>query len=146
MEELQQTPHQETKTKRPGLLTVICILTYVGSGMNVISSLVIFLFFDAFKVVAANIAKTFNLPGMEMLINGPAIFFAASALIYAGAITGALLMWQLRKVGFHVYTISQILLVIAPMYFFKLSGPGLMDILLAGAFILLYSMNLKAMS
>ncbi len=146
MEELQQTPLQETKLQRPGLLTVICILTFVGSGMNVISSLVIFFFFDAFKIVAASLVKSFNIPEMEMLIEGPSIFFAASALIYAGAITGALLMWQLRKLGFHIYTVSQILLVIAPMYFFKLPGPGVMDILLAGVFILLYSMNLKSMS
>ena len=146
MEELEHTPFQEPKLKRPGLLTVICILTYIGSGMNLISSLFIFLFFDAFKVVAANLAKTLNLPGMEMFIEGPSIFFAASALIYASTIAGTLFMWQLRKVGFHIYTISQILLVIAPMYFFKLLGPGVMDILLAGVFILLYSMNLKSMS
>jgi len=146
MEGPEQTQLQGPKPQRPGLLTVVCILTYVGSGMNLISSIIIFLFFDAFKVVAANLAKTLNLPGMDMLINGPSVFFAVSALIYAIAITGALLMWQLRKVGFHVYTISQIILVIAPMYFFKLSGPGMMDILLAGVFILLYSMNLKAMS
>jgi len=83
---------------------------------------------------------------MEMFTNGPSLFFAFSALIYAASITGAVYMWKLKKIGFHVYTISQILLVIAPMYFFKLPGPGLMDILLAGAFILLYSMNLKTMS
>ena len=146
MEGLEQTPLQENKPQRPRLLTVICILTFVGSGMNLISSIVIFLFFDTFKIVAANLAKSLNLPGMEMLIEGPSIFFAATALIYAVAITGALLMWQLRKLGFHVYTISQILLVIAPMYFFKLPGPGVTDILLAGSFILLYSMNLKTMS
>ena len=146
MEELEQAPLQQTKPRRPGLLTVICILTYVGSGMNLLSSLIIFLFFDTFKVVAANLAKSLNLPGMDMLINGPSIFFAASALIYVGAITGTFLMWQLRKIGFHIYTISQILLVIAPMYFFKLPGPGVMDILIAGVFILLYSMNLKSMS
>ena len=146
MEIPEQTLLQDNKPQRPKLLTVICILTYVGSGMNVISSLVIFLFFDTFKLVAANLSKSLNLPEMGMLIDGPSIFFAASALIYAGAITGALLMWQLRKLGFHIYTISQILLVIAPMYFFKLPGPGVMDILMAGVFILLYSMNLKSMS
>ena len=74
MEELQQTPLQETKLQRPGLLTVICILTFVGSGMNVISSLVIFFFFDAFKIVAASLVKSFNIPEMEMLIEGPSIF------------------------------------------------------------------------
>ena len=105
-----------------------------------------FLFFDAFKVVAAEMAKTFNLPGVDMLTEGPRLFFAVSALIYAGSIAGAILMWQLRKIGFHVYTISQILLVVAPMYFYKLPGPGITDILFAGVFVFLYSTNLKTMS
>jgi hypothetical protein len=140
------TPVEEQIPGRPKFLSVVCILTFIGSGINIISSLVIYLFFDSFKIVAADLAKTLNLPGMDMITKGPALFFAASALIYAGAIAGAWLMWQLRKVGFHVYTVSQILLVIAPMYFFKLPGPGVMDVLLAGLFILLYARNLKFMT
>jgi hypothetical protein len=146
MEELQNTPQAEVPQERPRLLTILCILTFIGSGMNFISSLLIYLFFDAFKVAAEAFGKSFNLPGMDMFTNGPPLFFAATAIIYAGAIAGATLMWQLRKIGFHVYTISQILLVLAPMYFFKLAGPGVMDIILAGIFILLYSRNLKMMN
>ncbi len=146
MEDQIQTNPLETKPQRSKLLTILCILTFIGSGMNVISGTLIFLFFDAFKVVAAEMAKTFNLPGVDMLTEGPRLFFAVSALIYAGSIAGAILMWQLRKIGFHVYTISQILLVVAPMYFYKLPGPGITDILFAGVFVFLYSTNLKTMS
>jgi hypothetical protein len=146
MEDQATSNPLETKPERTNLLTIICVLTFIGSGMNIISSTLIFLFFDAFKVIATEFAKTFNLPGMDMITGGPSAFFAVSALIYAGSIAGALLMWKLKKIGFHVYTTSQILLLIAPMYFFKLPGPGVMDVLLAGVFVLLYSMNLKAMS
>lgn len=146
MEEPELLPLQENKPQRPRLLSVVCILTFIGSGMNIVSSLVIFLFFDSFKIVAANMAKTFNLPGMEMITEGPSLFFGASVLIYAGALTGAFFMWNLKKLGFHIYTIAQILLVISPMFFFKLPGPGILDIFLAGTFVLLYSMNLKVMS
>ena len=146
MEDQIQSNPLETTPQKPKFLTILCILTFIGSGMNVISGSLIFLFFDAFKVVAAEMAKTFNLPGVDMLTEGPRLFFAVSALIYAGSIAGAILMWQLRKIGFHVYTISQILLVVAPMYFYKLPGPGITDILFAGVFVFLYSTNLKAMS
>jgi hypothetical protein len=146
MEEPGQYPIQQAQPQRTRLLTIICILTFIGSGMNFISSLFVFVFFDSFKILAAELAKSFNLPGMDMFIEGPSLFFAFSALVYAGAITGAFLMWKLKKVGFHVYIISQILLVLAPMYFYKLPFPGIMDMLLAGAFILLYSSNLKSMS
>lgn len=131
---------------RPRLLTIVCILTFIGSGLNLVSNLFIFIFFDAFKVVAETMSKTLNMPGIDLIIQGPATFFAVSAGIYTGSLAGALMMWRLRKTGFHVYTIAQILLVAAPMYFFKLPGPGIVDILLAVTFIFLYSRNLKAMS
>jgi hypothetical protein len=146
MEEPVQTPLQEIKPQRPRLLTIICILTFIGSGMIFFSSVCTFFFYDSFKASAPEIAKSFNLPGIEQVFEVSSLFFVVTAFIYAGAFAGAVFMWQLRKIGFHIYTISQILLVIAPMYFFKLPGPGVMDILLAGVFILLYSMNLKVMS
>jgi hypothetical protein len=55
-------------------------------------------------------------------------------------------MMQLRKTGFHVYTIAQVLLLLAPMYFMHLTSPGLPELLFTGAFIFLYSMNLKIMA
>ena len=67
-------------------------------------------------------------------------------MIYAGAFTGAFMMWKLKKTGFHVYTVSQIFLVLSPMYFFHLPVPYLLDVILSGMFIILYSYNLKYMS
>jgi hypothetical protein len=136
----------EPKPARSNLLTVLCILTFIGSGMNLFSSAFIAAFFDAFAEVATTFADKFNIPGIEMILEARPVFFAASALCYALSLAGALLMWRLRRLGFHLYTTAQILLVIAPMYFFKLPSPSLFDILLSGTFILLYSTNLKTMS
>lgn len=136
----------ENREERPRMLTIVCILTFIGSGMNLFSNLIIVLFFDSFKLVVANLTETLKLPGMEMLLQGPVMFFGALVLVYAGSLAGALLMWRLKKTGFHIYAISQILLILAPMYFFKIPAPGILDVLLAGVFILLYSMNLKVMS
>jgi len=72
-------------------------------------------------------------------------FFLISGLFYASTIAGALLMFHLKKVGFHVYTISQILLILAPMYFMNLRGPVFLDILLSGTFVLLYATQIKTM-
>ena len=118
MEEIQANPAQESKPGRPNLLNILCILTFIGSGMNFFSSLMISVFYDQFTILAEEINKSFHLPGLEMIMEGKSIFFAVSALIYAGCITGAILMWKLKKAGFHVYTIFQILLILSPMYFF----------------------------
>ena len=150
MEEPGQNPQEENRQDRPKLLTVICILTFIGSGMNFISCLIFFVFYDALKEALGKamiaFSKLFNIPESEMLVNISPSFIGASVIIAAGAIAGAILMWQLRKVGFHVYTVSQILLVIAPMYFFRLPAPGVMDTLFAGTFVLLYSLNLKVLT
>lgn len=145
MEELTQTPLPGSKPKRPNLLTVLCILTFIGSGMNMISSLVIAGFYDTFKEVVLLFSEKFQLPGIDVLLESKPIFFLVSGLLYAGSLGGAFLMFQLKKTGFHVYTIFQILLILAPMYFMHLSGPGILDLIFSGIFILLYSANLKSM-
>jgi len=145
MEEPGILPDQKVKSQRPKLLTVLCILTFIGSGMNFFSNAMIAAFYDAFTEIAGTFAEKFNLPGMDIIMESPPVFFLASAILYAGSFAGAFLMWRLRKTGFHIYTIAQILLIIAPMYFLKMSKPSFFDILFSGIFVVLYSINLKTM-
>ena len=146
MEDLTPGPLPETKQQRPTLLTVLCILTFIGSGMNLLSSLFIAGFYNVFVDIVQQFAEKFKIPGIDMLLETKPLFFLVSAVCYAGSLTGAILMMQLRKAGFHVYTIFQILLVLAPMYFMHLASPGIPELLFSGLFILLYGMNLKVMS
>ncbi len=146
MEELTPGSLPETTPQRPTMLTVLCILTFIGSGMNLFSSLVIAAFYDIFVEVAQEFATKFSIPGIELLLETKPLFFLVTAIFYAGSLAGAILMLNLKKIGFHVYTISQILLVIAPMYFMHLASPGLPELLFSGLFVLLYSTNLKFMS
>ena len=134
------------RPRRPLILTVLCILTFIGSGMNFISSLRIGLFYDLFIKVSSEIAKTFEIPGMEMISQASPAFFIVSAVLYLVALAGAFEMWNLRRRGFHIYTVAQILSVIAPMYFLHLSGPSIFDLILSGTFVILYSTQLKNMS
>jgi hypothetical protein len=146
MEEITAGPTPETNPKRPVLLTILCILTFVGGGLNLVSSFLICLFYNAFQAIAGDISKSFDLPSMDMILNAKPAFFLVSSFFYAFSVFGAFEMWKLRKRGFHLYTISQILLVMMPMYFFGLSVPSYPDIIFSGIFILLYSVNLKHMS
>lgn len=146
MEEIPGTSLPPATPKRPQILNILCILTFVGSGMNLVSGLVIGLNFDLFQIVVAELAEKIDLPGMDLILSAPRLYFFLSAILYAGSITGAIYMFKTKKTGFHVYTISQILLLIAPMYFFKLPGPSILDLILTGVFIVLYSTQLKNMT
>ncbi|MEI6435716.1 MAG: hypothetical protein WCP32_12785 [Bacteroidota bacterium] len=146
MEESTIIPATENKPKRPTSLTVLCILTFIGSGMNLFSSLVVAGFYDLFVQIATEFAEKFKLPGLEMLTNTTPMFFLVTGIFYAGSLTGGICMMLLKKAGFHIYTISQILLVIAPMYFLHLPLPGIPELLFSGLFVFLYSMQLRFMS
>jgi len=145
MDELTQHPLPETKPKRPNFLTVLCILTFIGSGMNMMSSMIIAGFYDTFVEIIQVFSEKFKLPGIDLLLEAKPGYFLVSALFYLGSLAGAMLMFRLKKAGFHVYTISQILLILTPMYFMHLPGPGIPDIIFSGAFILMYGANLKSM-
>ena len=146
MEELNQEPVTGSKVKRPVLLSILCILTFIGSGMNLISNLFIFFFYSSFKTVAPDIIKTFKIPGMDTILSAQPFFFLVSAAIYGISLGGAYYMWNLQKRGFHLYTVAQILLILALMYFLKLPRPSVADLIISGSFIILYSTNLKYMS
>jgi len=147
MEEIPAPEVQKTdQPQRPVFLTVVCILTFIGSGLSFISSMVIGIFHDLFIRVMEEVAKTIDLPGMEMISQASPSFFIASAVLYLAALAGAFEMWRLHKRGFHIYTVAQILSVMAPMYFLHLSSPGIVDMILSGIFILFYGSQLKYMS
>lgn len=146
MEELTPETRPATPAVRPTVLTVLCILTFVGSGMNLFSSLVIAGFYDSFLEVAGEFGRKFNIPGMELLEQMTPAYFLSTGVLYAVSIAGAIFMMKLRKAGFHIYTISQILLLLTPMYFLKTPGPDTVQLIFSGLFILLYSRHFKLMS
>jgi hypothetical protein len=131
---------------RPNLLTILCILTFINGGLTLISSIFVGAFFEQFVAIATDFATRFKLPGLEMITEGRPLFFFVNAVLYAVSVAGAILMWQLKKIGFHIYTTAQILLILSPMYFFHLPGPSIFDIILSGTFVILYSTHLKLMT
>lgn len=148
-EEELRTPGSDTgppPLTRPNLLTILCILTFINSGLTFISSIFIGVFFDQFTVIATDLANLYKIPGLEMITEGKPAFFFVNAVLYAVSGSGAFIMWNLKKNGFHVYTIAQILLILAPMYFFNLPGPSVFDIIISGTFVVLYSTHLKLMT
>ena len=146
MEEPQDNLTKEKKSDRPVLLKILCILTFSWSGYQFISNLIVAMFYNQFTMIIKTISKTFSMPGMDLILQSRPLFFGLSAIIYSGSLAGAIVMWKQKKAGFHIYTISQILLILLPMYFFQLPSPYLFDIIVSGIFVILYSYNLRVMS
>ncbi|MEA3480030.1 MAG: hypothetical protein U9R60_17745 [Bacteroidota bacterium] len=141
MAELQ--PYEVKEKRRPDLLTILCILTFTGSGLAAFSFTMITMSYEESMQILES--SDFNLPGMELLKNTKFGFFLTGAILYTVSLIGAIQMWKLRKIGFHFYATAQVLLLILPLVYIKSYGFQLFDIILSGVFIFLYYRHLKLM-
>lgn len=131
------------ENKRPTFLTVICILTFIGSGLGVLGGLI--------GLLLTGMADSLtSIPGLGAAISNAAIggvTYTIIGLLLSGAsLFGALQMWKLKKMGFFIYLIAQILMLIVPFIFlpsiFAMAGL-IFNILFTAGFIVMYAVNLK---
>ena len=148
---------------RPTFLTVLCILTFIGSGWSIYSGISNYYTADVayglvneqFERVQDDLSDQDGVEAATKLlqsigdsmtpekIKNNGIATAITSLI---TLIGAILMWGLRKTGFYVYVIGAIAAVIAPITIFggfagalASGGAAFVGIL----FIVLYALNLK---
>lgn len=138
----------KAKFPRPRLLTLLCIFTFIGSGLSMLSNIALFSTIDQIREMFAE-NPIYTILGVEMnmsiFLNVNPLFFLVQALLYSVSVSGALQMWNLRKSGFHVYTVAQIMLLIVPKIFIHDMPFPAMDLLMTGTFIYFYYLNLKFM-
>ncbi len=124
---------------RPTLLTVICILTFIGSGLSALLYLIAAVAFGAISGLLDSI------PGMSAIIGGGAIFFVVSLILAAVSLFGAIKMWGLKKMGFYLYAVAQVLMLVVPFIFITGATFSIFGFIFTALFIALYAVNLKLM-
>lgn len=135
---------QERQPKRPELLTILCVLSFIGSGLGSFSNLIITLSYSS--IVEIYSSSGIDIPGMEEMLSGGRTFFTLSFIIQMLSFIGVLNMWKLNKIGFHIYSISQILILILPSFFILELDFPIIAILFTAVFVILYASLLKHMS
>lgn len=138
----QESPKEDSGDgdgKRPTFLTVLCILTFIGSGLTTLVFLLGTMFIGAVAGILSSI-------GMAELVTGGAALFAVLTVLSAASLFGALQMWKLKKMGFYLYTGANIIGVFVPMMMVSAISFSAMDLLFPVVFIVLYGLNLKHMS
>ena len=127
------------------LLKILCIFTFAGSGLGLLSYGTIGLIHSFFSSNLALIPDQQNRELIEMMLSAGRLFFFLNAILYAVSFAGAVLLWRMKKMGFHLYTASQLLLLILPLAYIKgFPMPGT-NIFLSVVFIWGYSGFLKYM-
>lgn len=162
------------KPLRPTFLTVLCILTFIGSGLSVISNINNYLtadVSDAFvqekldstrKEVSEQLKESDSQAGAELadkmlsgvseVMNPKNVKKSALYGLLASALTliGAVLMFRLNKTGFWVYVAGTIVSIAAPIMIFGTSNLFSLGVtaflgFFGVIFVILYSLNLKYM-
>jgi len=161
----------EVPAVRPTFITVLCILTFIGSGWGLIGGAIQYFSADKQALsmsitkeqVATDIQKgDKNDAGTKMaekMVNSMSGAFTAENLKKTGiasivgalfCLVGAFLMWQLKKNGFYLYIAGTLIGVISPFVIY--GTDNLMSIIssvmvgfIGIVFIILYGVNLKHM-
>lgn len=137
--EQMNTPATPEVAKRPTFLTVLCILTFIGSG---ISTLVLLLAVVAFGAVSGLLE---SIPGMAVGNGLGIVYFIISFLLAFGSLLGAIMMWKLKKSGFYLYSVANIIAFILPMFMVSGMPFNIFGLVITLGFIAMYAANLKAM-
>jgi len=137
----------EPKKRRPVFLTVLCILTFIGSGINVLSYTAWALMGDSM----ASMQMPFQMEQAQEMISRmtevAAWKYGIIVLLYLGSIFGAVMMLFMKKLGFHIYAVVQSILLFLPSYFiFDHVVPDIFSFIITATFIILYGIYYKKMS
>lgn len=148
----------EVQHKRPVFLLVICILTFVGAGLGLLTSVFAILTMSQTEEVYAQMNTIGTDIGIDFTesYKWTKISNYANLLGNALCLTGALFMFKLRKLGYYIYIPGQFIpligayLAMDSMFTGGLfAGIGMISIVLnamiAIAFIVMYGLNLKHM-
>ena len=139
--------------KRPGFLTVLCILTFIGAGLGIIGGIWNLVTLPsqiaALESMSALVAG-FGAMGDEMANQIKAL--TEYGMISAGlglvgsalCLFGAIKMWGQAKSGFFIYVVGQVLALVG---IFLIMGTSFMAgpvaMVFPIIFIVLYALNLK---
>jgi hypothetical protein len=148
MEEQQEVPQNEPVPNLV-LLKILCVFTFIGSGYLLIVFSLIAVFFGFFTERMPEIISIVPTEAdrnlVELLFSAGRLFFVLNAILYAISVIGAWLLWRMKKIGFHLYTGSQLLsLILLPSYI-KGFPMSLLTIFLTLLFIWGYAGFLKFM-
>ena len=122
----EEVIEQEVNSKRPKLLSILCILSFISSGlMGIVLILVIWL-------LGSSVADQETL--MTML--------AALGVWFIGLLS-IILLWKQRKIGFYLYLISNV--VVTSLQIYSTGEVSWLTITLPLIFILAFASQFKAL-
>lgn len=131
------------------LLKVLLVLSIINASFSILSGGMMALFLPTLdRVYSAHpeVLEEFHITATwEVLAQVPRPYYGVMALLAVLSLTGCLLMWRLRRVGFHCYLLAQLLMLLMPLLFLGKGAMGLGDIMFTALFAFYYWRLLKTL-
>lgn len=153
--------------QRPTFLTVLCILSFIGLGLSILSNLWGLLFSKGMKAVSGMAEEGFSEAMTEIESEAPemggfmdsmfggamkamehyTLLTSVTLICSIIALVGVIMMWQLKKTGFYLFTGAKVIVILLPLILIGglVGGMSLFGAIFPIAFIVMYAVNLKAM-
>lgn len=128
---------QTEKIKRPDLLSALCILSFVGSGLAFIGYFLASLFFEKTSEL---IIKYSNWHTVEAI---SPLYFTVIMALSAGSLIGAIRIWKLHKDGFYLYIFAQLAIMFLPVIWINWAAFSNTNVIFTGIFFIGYGINFK---
>lgn len=152
---------QEGPAKRPEMLTLLCVLSFINAVWNALSNFISFAFYDTFQNMFKQMLEGEGMfedmaeqmgDNWETMIQASSMAFSIGRgyyffelALFITSFIGVLMMWRLQKRGFHIYTIAQILMLIVTSIFVtsKVGGFPFGSIIWTVFFVFMYYTHYK---
>ena len=156
----QYNDFETPEPQRPTGLTVWCVLSFINAGWQILANIVTFLMYNLMKEIgqseeylemmekfAPNVDDIESAMQVQLAVSR--MSYLVQALLYVGSFIGVLYMWRLQKKGFHIYAISQILILIATALLVtsvtgaSMTGAVIMTAVWIGIYYMYYKRNMQ---
>lgn len=142
----------ELSGKRPVIITVLAILTFVGSGFMLIKSIYSYVFYSAIYKISNKVDADW-VNTMKPKLQWTYLCYIAEFLSIILTIVGAILMLRLKRLGFYVYSIGNFIFAIELIWFYLIISTGffngvsiffvVLQLIFPIGFTILYGINFK---
>ena len=127
-------------------LRILLVLSLISAALSAIAYLGMALLMPTFdRVYSDNPTLLPDQMGVmwERMAAVPRLLYAVQGVMAVLSFVGCILMWNLRRSGYHAYAIAQLLLLLLPLLFLGKGYLGLGDLMLTALFLLVYYLLLR---
>ena len=146
-------------TRRPFIMfRILLVLSIIGSGANCFSYLLMGMIqpilqqqYPAIEETmqsSPQMAEMFELTKAQyeqFVFDTPRAYYLMAFVLFAISLTGVVMMWRLRKNGFHYYAVAQLLFIILTLLYLGKASMSVGNIMFILLFLFLYYSLLRVL-